>query len=318
MRAYPESPTTFRDFAAMFPDDDACIDYLARWRWPDGFRCPRCSDKRATRLQTRALWQCHGCRHQTSVTAGTVLHRTKLPLSTWLYALWLLGRRKNSVSALQLQKETGIGSYRSAWALLHKVRLVLGESADHPLRAGKVEIDESILPGVGGRARHIGRNGAWIVAAIERIPATRRGRRVEVAGSARVAAVASSSKAGLRPFLEKHVAADALVVTDGHQAYPPLLAERGTPHERWSTWSDHALTDRHLGQVHLLFSNIKAWLTGTFHGVSAKYLDRYLAEYVYRFNRRGRDPNTFGFLVRRLVTRPWTSEKRMRPAEASA
>jgi len=190
--SYPASPVTFRDFHRMFPDDEACIDYLARWRWPEGFVCPRCDGSRAVRLRTRPLWQCSSCRRQTSVTAGTVLHRTKLPLTTWLYALWLMARPKVSISALQFARETGIASYKSAWGLLHKVRLVLSEGDEYPLDRGAVEVDESMLPGVGGHRRHLGRGGAWILAAIERID--RPGRRSR-AGSARLRAA---------PRVDKH------------------------------------------------------------------------------------------------------------------
>ena len=309
---YPPSPVTFRDFHRMFPDDDACIEYLARWRWPDGFVCPACEATRAVRLRTRALWQCCSCRRQTSVTAGTVLHRTKLPLTTWLYALWLLARRKVSVSALQFAKETGIGSYKSAWGLLHKVRLVLSEDEANPLDEGAVEVDESMLPGIGGHRRHLGRGGAWILGAIERIE--RPGRRSR-AGNARLRAAPRADRPTLQAFIESNVRAGARVVTDGLGAYR-WLGSAGFEHEAHAINKDYDVLAAVLPQVHLLFTNVKAWLLGTFHGVSAKYLDRYLREYTYRFNRRRRDPDTFGFLARRVMKGAWTMHEALRPARS--
>lgn len=309
---YPPSPTTFRDFHAMFPDDDACVEYLAQWRWPDGFVCPGCEGTRAVRLRTRPLWQCSSCRRQTSVTAGTVLHRTKLPLTTWLYALWLLARRKVSTSAYQFQKETGIGSYKSAWGLLHKVRLVLAEGGDYPLHRGSVEVDESMLPGVGGHRRHLGRGGAWILGAVERID--RPGRRSR-AGNVRLQAAQRADKAVLQRFIRGHVRRGARVVTDGLGAYR-WLGDAGYEHEAHALNKDYDVLAAVLPQVHLLFTNVKAWLVGTFHGVCARYLDRYLREYAYRFNRRRRDPDTFGFLARRVMRGSWTGHGALRPSRS--
>ncbi len=185
---HPASPSNFREFHAMFPDDEACIEYLAAWRWPDGFVCPRCSGRTADRLNCRPLWECRGCGRQTSVTAGTVMHRTRLPLSTWLYAIWQLAVRKVSISAKQLQQEVGIGSYGSAWALLHKVRLVLGEHEDAwPLRGDAVEVDETKVFGRGRPGGRIGRGlsvgSAWIVAAVERYECSRGSKTWQASGS---------------------------------------------------------------------------------------------------------------------------------------
>ena len=283
--SYPASPVTFRDFHRMFPDDEACIDYLARWRWPEGFVCPRCDGSRAVRLRTRPLWQCSSCRRQTSVTAGTVLHRTKLPLTTWLYALWLMARRKVSISALQFARETGIASYKSAWGLLHKVRLVLSEGDEYPLDRGAVAIERISRPGRRSRAE-----------------------------SARLRAAPRVDKQTLQDFITTHVREGARVVTDGLGAYRWLtVSSAGFEHEAHPINGKYAVLESALPQVHLLFTNLKARLVGTFHGVSAQYLDRYLREYAYRFNRRRRDPGTFGFLARRMMRRAWTSHAALRP-----
>ena len=116
-----------RSFRRAFPDEDACRAALHRARWPDGFVCPVCAHDDAAYLAGRAVWQCRACRRQTSVTAGTALHASKLPLRAWLYAIWRVGRRRGRIGARALMRELGLGSYRTAWALLHKLRLALRE-----------------------------------------------------------------------------------------------------------------------------------------------------------------------------------------------
>ncbi len=317
MSRYPDSPATFREFHQMFPDDAACVAYLASWRWPDGFVCPACSSRRHCRLRTRPLWECLDCGHQASVTAGTVLHRTRLPLTTWLYAIWVLAVRRTSVSALQLQRETGIGSYKSAWGLLHKVRRVLGESEAYKLHRGVVEVDESK---VGCRGRGVARamppGGAWVVAAVERVVVERGERRWLASGSARVEVIPDTRGETLRPFVHRSVRPGATVVTDGWSPYRKL-AGQGYVHEAHVLHDDRAVVEAVQPKVHLLFSNAKTWLNGTFHGVSARYLGGYLAEFTYRFNRRRRKQSIFGFVARRVMRGSWTSFEGLKP-EATA
>lgn len=310
--AYPPSPATFGEFVRQFGSEGACIEYLARWRWPDGFVCPCCGSSRHCRRSSRPLWECLDCGRQTSVTAGTALHRTKVSLQVWVYAMWLIGRRKKSISALQLQRETGIGSYRTAWALLHKVRRVLSENDEYPLTED-VEADESLLTRSGARGRRVGAGGSVVVAAVERRDVNRPGRSYQVAGAARVRVIPNATAPPLHQFIEDNVALGARLITDGWSGYR-LLYERGYDHDIYRLKGIAAGTgqDRQkighlfLPKVHLFFSNLKTWLKGTFHGVSQRYLPAYLNEYTYRFSRRHRESELFGFIVRRAVKAAWT------------
>jgi transposase-like protein len=135
-------PGSHGELLAWFPDDRACIDYLEWLRWPDGFRCPRCVGRAGWRLSS-GRWECTVCGRQTSVTAGTIFHRTRTPLPTWFAAAWLMTGQKQGVSALGLQRSLGLGSYQTAWAMLHRFRLGVATSG-RPARAGR---------GVAGRAR---------------------------------------------------------------------------------------------------------------------------------------------------------------------
>src|SRR3990170_4579339 len=139
-----KGPRTVLELQARFPDEAACVEFLRKLRWPEGFVCPRCQGRASSTIRTRRLDQCRACRYQASLTAGTVLHRTRLPLRVWFWAIFFLGRHKTGISALQLQKDLGLGSYKTAWTLLHKLRGALGEPASQRL-VGLVEADETYV-----------------------------------------------------------------------------------------------------------------------------------------------------------------------------
>ena len=271
-------PRTLIEFQEMFPNEDACWAHLRAVRWPDGFQCPACQHRESSWLSRRRLEQCRACRRQTSVTAGTVLHGTRVGLRIWFLAFFFLGRHKKGISALQFQRDTGLGSYQTAWALLHKVRSGLTEG-DGLLLTGNVEVDETNVGGPekwlrGGRAH--GRK-AIVTAAIEN-----RGR---AAGALRLARVDDVSREQLGGFVEGTVDPfRATVYTDAWQGYAGLPG-RGFRH-RSETQGKPERAAKFLPWAHTIFSNLKTWLRGTHNGVTKKRLDRYLLEFVYRFNRR--------------------------------
>jgi transposase-like protein len=287
------SPRTLWEFEAMFPDEEACWEHLRRVRWPRGFRCPRCGHAESYPIRDRGLEQCRACRHQASLTAGTVLHRTRVPLRTWFLAIFFLGRHKKGISALQFQKDAGIGSYKTAWALFHKVRSALAERPARRL-VGLVEADETYVGrrgerGVTGRQT---RRKAIVAAAVEN--------RGPHAGALRLAVVPGVSQADLGPFVRAMIdASEAVVRTDDWSGYFDLAAH-GATHQRLRQ-GDPRRAARILPWSHTVFSNLKTWLRGTFHGVSNKHLPRYLQEFEYRFNRRWRESQMFEFVLRRAV-----------------
>lgn len=155
------------EFEDRFRTEDACRAYLAQLRWPQGFRCSRCGHSRAWRT-SRHLWQCCACSHEVSVTAGTVFHRSQLPLRVWFQAIWWVTNQKSGVSALGLQRTLGLSRYETAWAILHKLRWAMTRPGREPLTE-EVEVDEIYLGGVepGGGKRHLGRTKALVAAAAE-------------------------------------------------------------------------------------------------------------------------------------------------------
>ena len=286
------APRTLLEFEERFPDEAACLEFLRRVRWPKGFVCPRCQGRESSTIRTRGLEQCSGCRYQASLTAGTVLHRTRKPLRVWFWAIYFVSRHKTGISALQLQKDLGLGSYKTAWTLLHKLRSALGERASQRL-VGLVEADASYL-GARGKGRR-GRS-LWgkslVAAAVES--------RGDHAGSLRLAHVASASQAELGPFVRGVVdQAEATLQTDAWRGYADLAAH-GARH-RPVVQGVPARAAQILPWSHTVFSNLKAWIWGTFHGISAKHLHRYLEEFTYRFNRRWCETDLFLYVLRRAT-----------------
>jgi transposase-like protein len=292
-------PRTVHEFHARFGTEEACQDYLAAWRWPKGFVCPACESKGSWRLTRRRLYQCTNCRRQVSVTSGTAMHKSKIPLTKWFWAVFLVGRHKKGISALQLQADLGLGNYESAWLLLHKIRACFSENADFPLR-GIVEVDETLI-GAKQKGDPPGKDPghkAIVVAAVEVTP---RGG----IGSLRLRHVPDYTTHSLAGFVVDVVEAGAQLRTDGWSAYDPLEREGYTRRETISSRQPKGKRHRlGLKAVHLVFSNLKTWLRGQFHGVSQRYLPAYLAEFNYRFNRRSAPLDLFGWVTRRLVSAP--------------
>ncbi len=289
-------PETLLEFQEQFPDEVACWKALRQVRWPHGFRCPRCSHRRSYPIAKRRLEQCQRCGYQASVTAGTVFHKTRVPLRIWFLGIFFVARHKQGISALQFQRDTGLGSYQTAWTLLHKVRSALWHRPEHRLR-GWVEADESYV----GSKRERGLRGGREVGHKTIVGVAVEQRRY-TAGSARLAVLEGVTfEDDIGPFLRGVIdAREAAVRTDGFASYLPL--ERvGIHHDRQVQGPDRARSTEILPWSHTIFSNLKAWLLGTFRGVSKKHMHRYLDEFIYRFNRRWRETELFGFVLNRAV-----------------
>ena len=169
--ARPPFPKTLRQFQTDFATEEACQQYLAACRWPDGFTCPRCGHERAYELANQRRHQCAKCRHQVSLTSGTVLHRTKIPLTHWFWAAYLMATDKRGVSALLLQRQLGLSCYETAWMMLHKLRRAMVNAAREPLR-GEVEVDDTWVggeqAGLRGSRQLKDRRAALVLVAVEK------------------------------------------------------------------------------------------------------------------------------------------------------
>jgi transposase-like protein len=275
-------PRSTGEFQSWFATDADCLDYLEWLRWPRGFVCPVCGHAGGWAVAD-GRYKCAACGKRTSVTAGTLFDRRRTPLTVWFTACWMFATAKDGISALSLQRALEIGSYPTAWAMLHRLRSVLVRPGRDRL-AGTVEVDETYLggeePGLrGGRAK-----GKKVLTGIA----------VEVTepkgiGRCRMALLADGSAASLHPFVTGHVEPGAAVITDAWMGYHGL-AGLGYAHQRRSQRAARARGDdpgELLPAVHRVASLAKRWLLGTHQGsVDETHLQSYLDEFVFRFNRR--------------------------------
>ncbi len=284
-------PRTYADLLAWFPDDEACLEYLGRLRWPGGFACPRC--------HAHAFWRtgggqrmCRACGRRTSVTAGTIFHRTRTPLATWFAAVWFVTSQKGGVSALGLQRVLGFGSYETAWAWLHKLRRAMVRPG-RDLLGGPgvvVELDETFIGGVSRGGYGASTDKACVMLAVEK-----NGRKI---GRMRAAVALRPGSKEILEFAQQVIAPGSEVHTDGAQMFRRLTG-LGYTHER-TVGMRTADKESLLPGLHMVASLLKRWTIGTLHyGISVEHLPYYLDEYTFRFNRR--DSRSRGLLFYRLL-----------------
>ena len=287
MDLYPRKLT---EFEVCFATEEACREYLWKLRWPGGFRCPRCDGEEFWPVR-RVLFQCRKCSHQTSVTAGTIFQDTRKPLVDWFRAMYWVCTQKNGASALGLQRVLGLGSYKTAWTWLHKMRRAMVRPGRERL-SGRIEVDETYLGGLeeGVSGRQTERKALIVIAAQEDGPGI---------GRIRMRQIADASASSLTAFIEEAIEPGSIVHTDGWSGYLSVQ-DAGYVHDvtvlRGKPDTPSALMPR----VHRVISLLKRWLMGTHQGsVTHEHLAYYLDEFTFRFNRR-RSGNR-GMLFYRLV-----------------
>lgn len=283
-----------REFQRQFGSEEACQKYLAACRWPDGFVCPRCGHTRSYRMSQHRRWQCAACRYQVSLTAGTILHNTKTPLTIWFWATYLTVTDKRGMSALLLQRQLGLRRYETAWMMLHKLRRAMVNAAREPLH-GEVEIDDTWIggpqAGLRGSRQLRGRRAALVLVAVEK--------RGTTSGRVRMAVIPDFKATTLTAFIKQQIAPGSTIYTDGLKQFTGL-ATAGYTHVprtqplreelRKGARSVVPLADRAIG-------NLQQWLVGTHHGVSRAQLQVYLDEFAFRHNRRQTPPAAFQTLL---------------------
>ncbi len=267
-------------FQRRFGTEKACRKRLFTLRWPEGFKCPRCGGHKEYFLEKRMLYQCVECKHQTSLTAGTVMHRTRTPLLKWFWAIYLVSTDKRGLSAMALSRKINIG-LKCAWTMLHKIRKAMeARDAEYQL-AGLIQVDDAFFKGgvsKGGDKRGRGTNKVpvLVMAAV----------RDEAITFAKMEVLDSVVGDNVKAALKRHVADAQRIKTDGlavfnvveeigHEHTPEVIyPKQGKPNYDALKW------------VNILVSNAKAFILGTYHGVMKKHLQKYLDEFCYRFNRR--------------------------------
>ncbi len=291
-------PGTLGEFQSWFPTDEDCLDYLEWLRWPKGFRCPICQHVGGWRASDRRF-TCLGCGRRTSATAGTIFDRTRTPLTVWFAAAWQFATRKDGISALALKRLMAIGSYQTAWALLHRFRSVLRRPDQEKLK-GTVEVDETFIGGEeaglsGGRAP--GKKVLTAIAVEVRFP--------KGWGRCRMVPIPDAKAATLLEFLQNTVEPGSTVITDAWNGYNGIDAAgytRDRRNQRAAKAQGQNPGDL-LPAVHRVAALSKRWMLGTHQGaITEAHLPSYLDEFVFRFNRRkARSPGRLFFRLMELA-----------------
>jgi transposase-like protein len=282
---------------ARFSTNEKCRSFLKRLRWPEGPVCPRCKSKEVNQLDTeKDLMRCSVCMYMFSVTAGTIFNDSHLPLTTWFMATLLLCEAKKGISACQIQRTLGIGGYKTAWYLCHRIRSAMA-AADKPMLDGTIEMDETYVGGVkhGGRGPHASEKE--IVIGLRQ-----RG------GGLRLYHVKNTKSKTLAKYLKNSVSVDLdRIITDDYIGYPKAMIKAGIHKDQHRTINHsqkvYVIGDVHTNTVENSFSLLKRGIMGTWHHLSAKHLAAYLEEMEFRFNRR-KNSDLFIDTLRHMVTAP--------------
>lgn len=258
-----------------FGTEEACAATLAKRRWPNGFQCPRCGHDRGSFISTRHTHECRRCHYQASLTAGTLFHSTNLPLTKWFWAIYLMASDKGGISAVRLSGLIGV-SWITASRMLRKIRIAMGHRDGVYRLHDLIEMDDALIGGrrSGGKRGRGAEGKTPILVAVEN--------RAKQAGFIAMEQLPAVTREAVAKFVKRHIPPSQFARTDALASLAGIgktqhHAARVTPPEKAGEW---------LPWVHIAIGNLKAFLLGTYHGVSSAYLQEYLNEFCYRFNRR--------------------------------
>jgi transposase-like protein len=282
---------TLLEMMKTYSTDDKCREILTKLRWPLGVECPRCKETRVSWLQTRKQFECGSCGYQFSVMTGTIFNDSHLPLQTWFAATLLLCESKKGMSACQIQRTLGIGSYKTAWYLCHRIRAAMAE-IEKPMMDGTVEIDETY---VGGKPRKFrARREKEVVFGIRKRN-----------GELRFIHASDANAKTVRQIVGENLSEDVeVIVTDESPIYPWAFNKgHKKAHRTINHTKEYVSGVVHTNTVESAFSLLKRGIMGTWHNVSAKHLASYLNEMTFRFNRR-KNSDLFIDTLRHMITAP--------------
>lgn len=297
------------DFIKRYGSEEACEKALHASRWPHGWRCPECDCERSCTFyrEGRKYWKCYRCAHQTTLVSGTLFEATKLPLSKWFLALYVLTQTKNSVSSLELMRHLGV-CYRTAWRIKHKVMQAMADRESRRQLTGRVEVDDAYLGGEkpGGKVGRGSENKVPFVAAVQTSPDGH-------PQLMRLDPVASFTKEAIGAWSKTALDESAVVISDGLHCFQ-AVAVSGAAHQAHRVGSGRQSVEHiEFRRVNMLLGNLKTSISGTYHAFDfRKYAHRYLAEVQYRFNRRFRLAEMLPRLLRASVLAQPYSESALR------
>lgn len=280
---------TMRDFERNFPTDEACLDWLKNYLYPDGIFCGNCGKiTKHHRVASRLSYSCDYCGHHVHPMAGTIYEKSTTPLRSWFYATFLLSSTRCGISAKQLQRELGV-TYKTAWRMFHQIRTLLLEDGAH--LSGSVEVDETYVGG-----KHPGKRGRGAAGKTPVFGMAQRGGRV-------VATVVPDVQSDtLKPIIQSHVEPSSVVYSDELASYDGL-AKVGYVHHRVNHSAKQYVVgkDIHTNTIEGFWSQLKRSIDGTYHHVSGKWLPSYVAEYGFRYSHRDDERPMFTTVLQRVV-----------------
>ena len=310
-------PMNILEFQKMFPDEAACLRYLERMRWGDSFCCGKCSQVgEPFRISKRPrVLKCRACHYEVSITAGTVMHRSKTDILVWFWAAHLVSTQTPGVSALELQKKLGIARYETAFQILHKLRSAMvrpnrdkiGE--EWPLEFDIVYVGGKTKSGISGKTSQVP-----VIIAVEvrqreiRDPVTKKIKQRALAGRIRLQTLPNKAAAGVNQFAQNCLAEGASIISDDGAEFSSLN-KLVFKHEAVAMRGDKIKMDSTLPMISVVTANLKTWIDGTFHGVLKKRLQAYLNEFMFRFNRRFYRATSFRSLLELGVLTPGVTYK---------
>jgi transposase-like protein/DNA-directed RNA polymerase subunit RPC12/RpoP len=280
MNTVEKYPKHFQEFLSQFPDEISCWQYLIDIRWPNGYICSQCGSDNYW-LTSKHKNHCASCETEFSITSGTIFQDTKKPLLLWFHIMWWIVAQKTGASANNLMDFMGFGSYETAWQWLHKLRRAMIRPGREKL-SGIVEVDETYI---GGDEIGTGKQGrgaeekSLVVVASECI-----GKKI---GRVRFKIIPDASKDSLLPFIEENIEHQSTIITDGWAGYTSLSQTKNYTHLVKVIAGSGKQAHELLPHVHMVDSLLKRWINGTHQGkITPKYLEYYLDEFAFRFNRK--------------------------------
>ncbi len=284
---------SFFEFQRKYNTEEACRDKLFHIRWQDGYVCPRCGNTTYYFHSTRKLYQCKECKYQASVTSGTIMHKTRIPLVKWFWAIYLIISDKRGISALELSKKLEL-RYATAWEILHKIRKAMKDRDSQYKLLGVIEMDETFIGSPSEGNENKGRGS-------EKVPVV-----VSVSTNddkmlfAKMQVVESVNMKEIEKIIQESITKGETIKTDGLQAYK-IVEKLEYTHDRQIIAGSEKKAHELLKWVHIIAGNAKAWIGGTFHGIDKKHLQSYLDEFCYRLNRRFFENQLFDRLLNASV-----------------
>jgi len=264
----------------QYGTEEQCFDALFKLRWPEGFKCPACGHDKSCRLNTRKLQQCNRCHRQTSLTAGTVFAATKLPLTLWFQAIYLITQDKKGISAMKLHRHLGI-SYNAAWSMKQKLMQVMMErDHDQPL-SGFIELDDAYLGGERTGCKP-GRGAAGKTPFVAAVETTEQHSPVRI----KLTKVKGFRSTEIQSWSKQHLTQGSIVISDGLACFNAVV-DAGCVHDKIVCGGGRASVEEpEFYWVNTILGNLKSALRSSYHSFQPKYAQRYLSEFAYRFNRR--------------------------------